>query len=93
MSRIILQIRRDQFRRLQHLRKSAANNGQEFESLGKLVEHLLDHLDQAITRPESWERDVFAKVYSDEVMDESNQAMYASGDEPKPVAEGHEVDP
>lgn len=87
MKRLTIQLDDDQFRRLQHLAR-AIGAMQECEfSVRDLGDKLFDHLDQAIYRSGSWERDVFERMFEEEAMGDAQNAMYAAGDQPLTAGE------
>lgn len=80
---IPITLTRGAYRRLSHLREAFAAQfpGTPLTNTG-LIALLLDHLDQAIYRPGSWERGAFSPVFGSEVLDEAQRRMYAAGDQP-----------
>ena len=84
-----IEIAPDELRRLQHLADALTERDRDVTgfawSVKNVLDELIDHVDQAIYRPGSWERSAFAMCFGGEALDLAMRLMYANGDEPQSV--------
>ena len=81
---IVVSIRLDEgaYRRLQHLADAMSVYGPACSVQGT-IENVLEHLDSAICRPGSWERDAFAPLFGQQNLAAAQEAIHAAGHEPR----------
>jgi hypothetical protein len=68
-----------QYRRLRHLAEAISRDG-PICSIEGVVDHVLQHLDNAICRPGSWERDAFSPLFGKQNLAAAQEAANAAGD-------------
>jgi hypothetical protein len=71
-----------QYCRLRHLAAAISGNGPA-TSVEDLATSVLQHLDEAICRPGSWERNAFAPLFGYQALAVAQEAAHAAGDGPR----------
>jgi len=78
MKNFTVSIREDTYQRLEHLA-----NATKVNTVGSLLSRLLDHTDQGIYRPQSWERGWLAFMFGGEAVDQAEAVMWEKSDQPR----------
>ena len=71
-----------QYCRFRHLAEVISGDGPR-QTVESLSAKTLEHLDQAICRPGSWERDAFAPLFGYQALAAAQEAANAAGDGPR----------
>lgn len=82
---LTLQLDRGLLKRLQHLVDACRADdvpGMFVQNVPELVAAVLRHLDDAVLRSGSWERDAFCQLFPHSVLDDAAAAIFDAGDEP-----------